>query len=49
MSETTQTAGAQGENESKSAFKPKKSVALSGTISPPAAARTRMLMTRLVR
>ncbi|MFM0190801.1 2-methylcitrate synthase, partial [Paraburkholderia nemoris] len=30
MSETTQTAGAQGENESKSAFKPKKSVALSG-------------------
>src|SRR6202012_5778238 len=30
MSETTQTAGAQGENESKSGFKPKKSVALSG-------------------
>ncbi|CAE6693239.1 2-methylcitrate synthase [Paraburkholderia aspalathi] len=30
MSETTQTAGAQGENESKNGFKPKKSVALSG-------------------
>ena len=30
MSETTQTAGAPGENESKGAFKPKKSVALSG-------------------
>ncbi|RKE37138.1 2-methylcitrate synthase [Paraburkholderia sp. BL23I1N1] len=30
MSETTQTAGAQGENELKSGFKPKKSVALSG-------------------
>ncbi|SIO71407.1 2-methylcitrate synthase [Burkholderia sp. GAS332] len=30
MSETTQTAGAQGENEPKSGFKPKKSVALSG-------------------
>ncbi|MFM0128125.1 bifunctional 2-methylcitrate synthase/citrate synthase [Paraburkholderia sediminicola] len=30
MSETTQTASAQGENESKSGFKPKKSVALSG-------------------
>ncbi|HZZ13807.1 MAG TPA: citrate/2-methylcitrate synthase, partial [Paraburkholderia sp.] len=30
MSETTQTADAQGGNESKSGFKPKKSVALSG-------------------
>jgi 2-methylcitrate synthase len=30
MSETTQTAGAQGENEPNSGFKPKKSVALSG-------------------
>ncbi|HYS62520.1 MAG TPA: citrate/2-methylcitrate synthase, partial [Paraburkholderia sp.] len=30
MSDTTQTAGAQGENEAKSGFKPKKSVALSG-------------------
>ena len=30
MSETTQTAGAQGENEAQGGFKPKKSVALSG-------------------
>ena len=30
MSETTQTAGAQGGNEPQSGFKPKKSVALSG-------------------
>ncbi|HEX3635469.1 MAG TPA: citrate/2-methylcitrate synthase, partial [Paraburkholderia sp.] len=30
MSETTQTAAAQGENEPNSGFRPKKSVALSG-------------------
>ena len=30
MSETTQAAGAQGDNEPQSGFKPKKSVALSG-------------------